>query len=359
MHTKKHALEILEQAEEMPLDLAMSRYFRARKFLGVRDRRAIGEGVYGMVRWRGLLDHQLPVPSWASRWELFQKIDPLKETNFPDHVRCSFPKDIYDLLGKHYGEKVFELCMALNGRAPTTVRVNTLKVSREELLKRWKELPCRATALSDVGVQFEGRVQLMGTPEARGGMFELQDEASQLVAALVAAKPGDQVLDYCAGSGGKALAIATRMHNRGQLFLHDVRERILLQARKRMKLAGVQNAQIGTGKRKSMDWVLVDAPCSGSGAWRRNPEMKWRFELDGLKEYVRLQREIFAKALTYMKPGGRIVYATCSLFPEENQRQMEHFVKQHGLQVVGEPFHSLPREGEMDGFFGVVFCAGS
>ncbi len=344
----------MEQAEEMPLDLAISRYFRTRKWLGARDRREIGEGVYGIIRWKGLLDHQLKEPTWGSRWDLFEKIDPRAKSKFPAYVQCSFPKDVYERIESHYGKEAFDICMALNGRAPTTVRVNTLKTSRGALLKRWKSLPCKPTDVSDVGVQFEGRVQLMGTPEKREGLFELQDEGSQLVAAMVQAKPGDQVLDYCAGSGGKALAIGAQMKNRGQLYLFDVREKILLQARKRLRAAGIQNAQVGTGKKKSMDWVLVDAPCSGSGAWRRNPEMKWRFDLADLKEYIRLQREVFAKALTYLAPGGRIVYATCSLFPEENERQAAYFVKQHGLQIVGEPFHSLPRDGEMDGFYGVT-----
>ena len=357
MDYRKLGVEILEQAEQVPLDLAISRYFRARKWLGARNRREIGEGVYGVIRWKGLLDHQLEKPNWGSRWDLFQEKGAEAPDDAPAHVRCSFPKDVYERIESHYPE-ASEICMALNGRAPTTVRTNTLKISREDLLKRWQHLPCKPTALSDVGIQFEGRVQLMGTPERREGFFELQDEGSQLVAAMVEAKPGDQVLDYCAGSGGKALAIAAQMENRGQLFVHDIREKILLQARKRLRLAGVQNAQIGTGKKRSMDWVLVDAPCSGSGAWRRNPEMKWRFALDDLREYIRMQREVFAKALTYLAPGGRIVYATCSLFPEENERQAAHFAKQHGLQIVGEPFHSLPREGEMDGFYGVVLCAG-
>jgi 16S rRNA (cytosine967-C5)-methyltransferase len=362
-----HLSKIFEvyEAGSLPLDLVVSRYMRANRAIGAKDRRAIGEGVYGVIRWKGLLDHLLKGEgSWAERYELLQRIDPLKvRRKLPPHVQVSCPEPLFNSLVEQWGEKrAQEIALTWNTRAPTTVRANTLKNTREALLQRWQGRyhvhPC---ALSDVGVLFEERVQLLGSQAYKEGLFELQDEASQLVAQLVEAGPKSHVLDYCAGAGGKSLAIAARMQNRGQLYLHDIRLRSLAEAKKRMKRAGVQNAQIvpaGDPKlarmKGKMDWVLVDAPCSGSGTWRRHPEMKWKFELTQLIDYIKRQRAIFAEALDYLAPKGKIVYATCSLFPEENEKQIEQFCRVHGLQVVGEPFQSLLRAGGPDGLCGAV-----
>ena len=198
--------------------------------------------------------------------------------------------------------------------------------------------------------------------EFKKGYFEVQDEASQLIAELIAIEPGMRFLDYCAGSGGKSLAIAPRLKERGQLFLHDIRPRALLEARKRLKRAGIQNAQLlpadSPNKRllkMKMDWVLVDAPCTGTGTFRRNPDMKWKFEDQLLPRIIQEQREIFEEALSFLKPGGHIVYATCSVLPQENLHQAAYFLDRFPLEQIGEPFSSIPLTGEMDGFFGVVF----
>ena len=187
----------------------------------------------------------------------------------------------------------------------------------------------------------------------------MQDEASQQVAALVQAKPGDHVLDYCSGSGGKALAFAPAMDGKGQIYLHDIRAHILQEAKRRLKRAGVQNAQVLTTDKlkplkKKCDWVLVDAPCTGTGTLRRNPDMKWRFTGEMLQRLIGEQRTIFEKALSYLKPEGRIVYATCSILKEENSEQIAHFLKTYGLKLEDSPLQTLPEEGGMDGFFGAV-----
>jgi 16S rRNA C967 or C1407 C5-methylase (RsmB/RsmF family) len=193
-------------------------------------------------------------------------------------------------------------------------------------------------------------------------LFEVQDEASQLIADLVAAVPGDHVLDFCAGSGGKSLAIAPRMGCKGQLYLHDVRPAVLREAKKRLYRAGIQNAQIlphdASHKRslkEVMDWVLVDAPCTGTGTLRRNPDMKWKFEESTLNRLIDEQRSIFREALNFVKPKGKIVYATCSVLPMENEWQAEFFEQNFGLKRLEPSFSSSPKKGGMDGFFGVVF----
>ena len=208
---------------------------------------------------------------------------------------------------------------------------------------------------------FNKKINFFGTEEFKQGLFEIQDEGSQNVAALVKAKPGQHFIDYCAGAGGKALAIAPSMDNKGQIYLHDIRNYPLQQAKKRLKRAGIQNAQIieaGSAKlrklKRSADWVFVDTPCSGSGTWRRNPTMKWDYKEGMIETLVGQQRTIFEKALSFMKPEGHIVYATCSIFPEENQQQIEHFTSLYDLEVVGKPFQSLPTPNGMDGFFGAI-----
>jgi 16S rRNA C967 or C1407 C5-methylase (RsmB/RsmF family) len=201
------------------------------------------------------------------------------------------------------------------------------------------------------------RSSLFALPEFKAGLFEVQDEASQIVAAQVNAFPGTHVLDYCCGAGGKALAIAPSMQGKGQMYLHDIRTQIFAEAKKRLKRAGIQNAQfiLPNDKKKKfigkMDWVLADVPCSGSGTLRRNPDMKWRFQASDIEELVQKQREIFEKALSFVKHKGHIVYATCSILPEENEQQVDFFLKHFPVRLVKEPFQSFPRKGKMDGFY--------
>jgi 16S rRNA C967 or C1407 C5-methylase (RsmB/RsmF family) len=196
------------------------------------------------------------------------------------------------------------------------------------------------------------------------GYFEVQDEASQRLSDLVAVKPGQLVLDFCAGSGGKSLAIAPKMQEKGQLFLHDIRKHTLLEAKKRLRRAGVQNAQIlfaDSVQKKNLyqkfDWVLVDAPCSGTGTLRRNPDMKWRFTPQLLQKLIQEQRTIFEQALRFVKPGGHIVYTTCSVLQLENEKQSYYFTKNFSLDATSAGFSSLPlHASDADGFYGQVFA---
>lgn len=364
-----HLLNLLEgyDKQSLPLDYWISQYFKLNKSLGSKDRAMITETVYGMVRWMGLLDYQIEgSPSWEKRYRKFLEIgsiDQLRNGSFPEHIQVSFPKVLYQLIVQDYGpEKAQELCLVSNTPAPTTVRANTLKISRDDLLKKWEGVyPVKQGKHSPNAIHFEKKVTFFNTVEFKEGFFEVQDEGSQLLADLVDPKPGDHVMDYCAGSGGKTLAFAPKLQHRGQIFLHDIRPWALDEAKKRLRRAGVQNAQVvkpespNLKKLKGrMDWVLVDAPCTGTGTLRRNPEMKWKFERENVSKFVEQQREIFEKALQLMKPGGRIVYGTCSLFKDENEHQVDYFCEKHGLERVREDLHILPTVGGMDGFYGAV-----
>lgn len=365
-----HLFQILKRydLQHLPLDLFLSHYFKAHRALGSKDRKLISEAIYGMIRWQKLLDFLVGKQnSWESRYAIYKNFQPenyLLATQIPLHVRISFPQDLFELLTSQYGvEKATRLCQICNTPAPTTIRVNTLKITREELLNRWKSqydvLPCE---FSPQGILFKKRIPFFELEEFKKGFFEVQDEGSQLLANLVQPTPGDQILDFCAGSGGKTLAFAPYMHGKGQIYLHDIRETALEQAKRRLSRAGIQNAQLLYPEHKTleklkrkMDWVLVDAPCSGSGTLRRNPDMKWKFSVEMLEGLAGQQRTIFEKALSFVKPGGKIIYGTCSILNIENELQVDHFIKTYSLKMIGSPFVSLPTFGGMDGFFGAVF----
>ena len=364
-----HILQFFDEyeANKGPLDKALHYYFRAHKSLGSKDRAEISSQIYQMTRQLGLIDFLLKdtSQSWANRYDLFLRLDEelKKHPNLPDHIQVSCPEFLFNKLKDQYGlELAKKISLANNLEAPVTLRANLHKISRESLLNELPEqLEAKPTLKSSSGITLARRSNLFELPAFKNGYFEIQDEGSQILASLVQAKPGDQIMDYCAGSGGKTLAIAPSLEEKGQLYLHDIRSNALAESKKRLKRAGVQNAQIlrydSTAKsrlRKKMDWIIVDAPCSGSGTLRRNPDMKWRFSEDYLKDFIGKQRFIFEQALSYLKPGGKIVYCTCSILAEENEMQVEHFLKSYDLSKVGPSFHSLPEKGRMDGFFGIV-----
>lgn len=342
-----------------PLDLALSEYFRAHKSIGAHDRRAMGETLYGMVRWKTLIDHLSPSPHFLDRLFCFRKMftdGRADNPSIPEAARLGINDFVYDRLCAAYGkEKTILICRILNSQAPVTIRANLLKTTRDQLFELLKTkfalAPCTK---APAGLQLQKREALFALKEFKDGLFEVQDEGSQLVADLVKTKPGDHVLDYCSGSGGKTLAFAHLMQGKGQIYLHDNRPHVLLEARKRLKRAGVQNAQFVLPK-KPVDWLLTDVPCSGTGTLRRNPDAKWKIDAPLIERLVALQREIVKEALVHLSPKGRFVYATCSILPEENEQQVEYFLKTHSLVLDGEPLFLLPEEGGTDGFFAAVF----
>lgn len=350
-----HISAFLEDYEkgQKPLDLALSEYLRSHKSIGAHDRRTIGETLYGMVRWKTLIDHFCPSKHHLERLACYRTL-PADLSSAPEPARLGINDFLYQRFCAIYGiGKTRELCQILNSQAPTTIRVNALKSSREALMEAWQGkfamTPCTKAAM---GIQFQKREPLFTLPEFKAGLFEVQDEGSQLIAALVQAKPGEHVLDYCSGSGGKTLAFAPGMEGKGQIYLHDNRPWILSEARKRLCRAGVQNVQFILPKRK-MDWVLADVPCSGTGTLRRNPDAKWKIDAPMVERLVQQQREIVAACCEYLKPGGRLVYATCSILPEENEAQIEFFFKTHSL-IAEKTVTFMPQEGGMDGFFAAV-----
>jgi 16S rRNA (cytosine967-C5)-methyltransferase len=340
-----------------PLDLALSEYLKAHKSIGAHDRRTIGETLYSMARWKSLIDHICPTSRPLDRLFAYRNLEKYRQDpSIPESAKLGINDFLYERFIALFGkEKTKELCQILNTAAPTTIRVNALKSTRAALLEAWQSkfqmTPCKKAPF---GIQFQKREPLFSLPEFKQGLFEVQDEGSQLVAELIKAKPGDHVLDYCSGSGGKTLAFAPQMQGKGQIYLHDNRPWVLLEARKRLRRAGIQNAQFILPK-KQVDWLLVDAPCSGSGTLRRNPDAKWKIDAPMVERLIEQQREIVKEALATLKPGGRLVYATCSILKEENDLQVEYFLKAHPLTLEGEPLSLLPIEGGMDGFFAAVF----
>lgn len=362
---KNHILKILNNysLDQGPLDLFLSQYFRCHHSLGSKDRKYIATTIYTLYKQLGLIDAIAKRPlTWDNRIEALENIE-TAPTVLPSHVRVSFPKDLFTLLANAYGEEhAMHVCSVLNEKAPVTLRVNTLKTSREALINQLSpSYPLKPCTHSSLGVTLKERSHLMSSSAFRNGLFEMQDEASQLAALFADPKPSEHILDFCSGAGGKSLAMACLMSNYGQLYLHDIRENALFQARKRMQRAGVQNFQLVKPHSKQlarlkahMDCVFVDVPCSGTGTLRRHPEQKWRFTLKYLQELIQIQREIVKQAIEYLKPKGRLVYATCSILEEENQKQLEYFRHHYRLQVVKEPLCLSPQSDGMDGFFAAV-----
>ncbi len=355
----------LYKEKKLPLDLLVHQYFKAHPALGSKDRGFLSDAIFALAKWQGLLSHldiQDPLQGI-----IFLDSDQFRAATqnleIPAHIRGSCPEYLFKLLCDAYGDsEALELALTFNTKAPVTIRANTLKISRDELLNRFSPIhEVVPTQTSPNGIEFKAKVHFSSLPEYTSGLFEVQDEGSQLVAELVQVEPGQLALDYCAGAGGKALAFAPRMQNKGQIFLHDIRGNALGEAKKRLARAGIQNAQASPADdpkwkkwKKKMDWILVDAPCSGTGTLRRNPDMKWNFNEEQLKQLVGQQRVIFEKALSFLKPGGKIVYATCSILPQENEMQIEHFMKTYSLKLEGEPLKILPKTGLMDGFYSAV-----
>jgi 16S rRNA (cytosine967-C5)-methyltransferase len=364
-----HLIQILkgfatQQQKSLPLDLFLKNYFYKNRSLGSHDRKYLTETVYKSIRWQGLIAYLAKEDlSLEHRIEIAEKLTPenyLNDSSIPLHNRVSFPEKYFSFLVEELGEeKATEFCLASNYPAPTTIRANTIKTTRDALLERLSSKESVSPGkFSPTAIHFAHRVNFLLLPEFKEGLFEVQDEASQMASFQVQAKSGDHFLDYCAGSGGKSLAIAPQMKGKGQLYLHDIRTHVLEEAKKRLKRAGIQNAKILEPKdlRKlegKMDWVLVDVPCSGSGTLRRNPDMKWKFEKESLEKTVATQREVFAKGLCFVKPKGHIVYTTCSVLPTENEKQIAYFLEHFAVEKVGESFQSFPSQG-MDGFYSTV-----
>jgi 16S rRNA (cytosine967-C5)-methyltransferase len=259
----------------------------------------------------------------------------------PADVRGEYPDWIAPLLTKRFGARMDAEMRAAITAASTDLRVNTIKATREEAIAALKAegIVAAPTGLSPVGLRVHGRPPLATLQCFKDGFIEVQDEGSQLVALLTDARPGMRVADFCAGAGGKTLAIAAQMKNKGKIVACDVLEGRIDRAAVRFNRAGVHNVERKALSSERDQWVkrhagtfdrvLVDAPCTGTGTWRRNPDAKWKLSPEDLAELEQVQRNILDSAWRLVKPGGRLIYATCSLLAEENEAQVDAFLGEH------------------------------
>lgn len=412
-------LELLSEVESAarPADAVISGWLRGRRLVDDTDRGAILELLHALLRHRARLGwwlsrracHDTPrnrllawlmlaegrTPDQAKR--LFLGAEALTEAeqalvaalrggamihpDMPDTVRLECPSWAVDPLRRRFGDAFGAEMAASLVPPPLDLRVNPLKSTRAAVLRELKGMGLRAeaSALAPHGIRVSERLSLARLPGLKSGEIEIQDEGSQLVALLVGARPGERVVDFCAGAGGKTLAIAAQMQNKGHLIACDVNEGRLKRCAERLRRAGLHNVETKVLASETDRWVkrhkggfdrvLVDAPCSGTGTWRRNPDARWRAPDLGLESLVALQARILASAARLVKPGGRLVYATCSLLAEENDEQVAAFLAVHPafrvmplpqvapqLAGVGPSDHlSLtPARHGTDGFFAAV-----
>jgi 16S rRNA (cytosine967-C5)-methyltransferase len=409
-----------------PADDTVAGYFRRHRFAGVKDRGAISEHIYAVLRNRAALDWWIGragggLPSDARRrmlaalllvqgWEPGEitrafdgdrfrpvRLDPAEEQlvaalagqglqhrDMPADVRGSYPAWLHPHLEAVFGRSVPREMAALNEGAQLDLRANRIKADREQARAALalEGVEAARTKLSPVGLRVYERIPLGNLQAFRAGLVEVQDEGSQVAALLADAQPGMRVVDFCAGAGGKTLALAAAMDNRGHLVACDISTVRLERATQRLRRAGVsivQRVPLSSARDKwvkrhveGFDRVFVDAPCTGTGTWRRNPDAKWRLTPKDLEELVVLQAEILDSAARLVRPGGRLIYATCSLLREENEGQIEAFLAGHEgffLRPIGEVWQATiggecPVRGDMlrltparhgtDGFFAAV-----
>ncbi len=345
------------------LDLSLKNYFKKNSALGSKDRKVLGNFAYKLCRYESLIEHVLQVkkldPQNIREIDAFDPQNYLNDASIPLYIRYGFDKNFLEFLQKSLSEKDFLVFLgSVHQEAPLYARSNPLKISRDDLVSLLKNhFPVQATELSPYGIRFEKRENFAALEPFKQGLIEIQDEASQLIAIHLNPKPKEAVCDFCAGSGGKSLLIGALMQNQGQLFLHDVREKALIEAKKRLKRAGVQNYQILNSSFSNkqflhyFDRLLLDVPCSGTGTLRRNPDMKEKLCVEDIHELISLQREIFSKAFPLIKPKGVILYATCSVLKEENQDQIAFFCQNYPVKKIGASFQTIPTENGPDGFF--------
>ena len=417
--------------EAMPPDQIIDKYFRKRRYAGSGDRRYIGSHVYDILRHRSRLDWWLartgigistdarrralvflvvhdraspdeigniftgnthcPTPLEDDERALVDGLygRPAINDDMPDHVRLEYPEWMDRSFRSLWGENLEREMSALNQPASMDLRVNTMKSTPEDALARLREdyMDCEPMPLSPIGIRVEGKLRIGGTRAYKEGLVEVQDEGSQLVSMLTDARPGMTVIDYCAGAGGKTLAMAAMMSQgdriSGRLHALDISGYRLERMAPRQKRAGVfgikrraiaaENDPWVTENTETADRVLCDVPCTQTGSWRRNPEARWHFSPEDLDNIRESQQRILSSAATLVKHGGRLIYVTCSLLQEENEQQLIWFLENHAdfkplsidqvwRETVGGPppptgpsLRLSPASTGTDGFFCAVF----
>lgn len=405
----RHVEDLLREVLRFtgPADVTLSRYFREHPKLGGRDRAVVAEAVYALLRNRSVMTHVaesgagpqmrrlalLAITAIAGAesigglsedeqaWlEHTSKID---RSHLPPAMQANLPQWLYDLLVARMGqEQTLALADAMNSQAPLDLRVNAIKAKREEVLAEMIEagIKCEVTPYAPAGIRTQGKPALQNMPLFKEGKIEVQDEGSQLLAQLLGARRGEMVVDFCAGAGGKTLAIGAQMRNTGRLYAFDVSEKRLAKLKPRLARSGLSNvhpvmiAHEKDAKVKRLagkiDRVLVDAPCSGMGTLRRNPDMKWRQTEATVQEMHEKQIAILTSAARLVKKGGRLVYGTCSILDEENDAVVAEFLAANtGFKLVpasevlaeqkiplsmGDYLKMSPVTHHTDGFFAAV-----
>jgi 16S rRNA (cytosine967-C5)-methyltransferase len=278
----------------------------------------------------------------------------------PAYVEGDYPQWLDPQLQRVFADDRAAEGAALASRAPLDLRVNTLAAERDEALAKLQHLNAAPTRWSPIGIRIRLAAEakspaIHAEPIFLKGQIEIQDEGSQLAALLSAAKPGEQVVDLCAGAGGKTLALAAMMENHGQIFATDADKRRLAPIHARLERAGVRNVQVRTPRPGTdaladlegrTDLVLIDAPCTGTGVWRRNPDAKWRIRPGAVAERIKEQIAVLDRAEKLVKPGGRILYATCSVLEDENGTQVRAFLARHEGFAAVPPAEVMATLGE-------------
>jgi 16S rRNA (cytosine967-C5)-methyltransferase len=382
------AIELLEtiEANRVPAAGALKEWGTKHRFAGSGDRAAIAGLVWDVLRrrasraWimgaetararllgmlkleRGLSIDAIAVLCDGSRFAP----SPLTEAErsalasnslegAPAHVAGDYPEWLEPHFAQAFGEDRALEAAAMASRAPLDLRVNTLKAGRDKVLAATAHLNTMPTKWSPVGLRIEisadaRNVGIHAEETFIKGLIEVQDEGSQLAALLSAAKAGEQVIDLCAGAGGKTLALAAMMQGKGRLIATDQDKRQLAPIHERLSRAGVHNCEVRTPRGEadalsdisaSADLVMIDAPCTGTGTWRRNPDAKWRMRPGALEVRLKAQGEVLGRAAHLVKPGGRIAYVTCSVLPAENGHQVRAFLARHPEFAVIPPSETV------------------
>ncbi len=371
------AIEILDSIFEgsKPADTIITDYFKARRYAGSKDRRNVTNRVYHILRNRakfGWLCDQVELEHSARNMLLCdcllddQPLDDLFNAeqyapaslteleknalsvlaefdlnNAPQHVRLEYPQWLEKELQDSLGDDLHKALDALNTEAPLDLRINHLhpEYARASEILRAEQMDVEKTPYSPFGLRSQKKVKMGGIKAYKDGLVDIQDEGSQLIALLSAVKDQELVMDFCAGAGGKTLAMAAEMNNKGILYALDIAAKRLFKMNRRLDRAGVNNVILHPINTEQDPWLkqfegrvdrlLIDAPCSGIGAWRRSPESRWKLTADLLKDLQGRQERILQTAAHLVKPGGRLIYATCSLLKSENERQVEIFLEAH------------------------------
>lgn len=404
------AIDVLDALArtDQPLDRLLRDWFRTRRYAGSKDRAAVAQRVFDIQRHRASLawrmgseqPRALAIGSLISSGEAADAYfsgdgyGPAPLTNAereiiarepgssaPLSARGEYPAFLEPELRRAFGDDLLAEMIALQDRAPVDLRVNTLKRERGEVLDALRSLGFAAepTPFSPIGIRVAsgaGAAELGRGDLFKAGAFEFQDEAAQIASFLCQARPGERVLDLAAGAGGKALALAAMMRNTGEIVACDIREGALRNLAERAARAGVTIIRTHVTEKEppagAFDLVLVDAPCSGSGTWRRQPELRWKLSPAIVSERMALQNTLLDQAAARLAKGGRLVYATCSILPCENEDRVTAFLARHtdfSILPAAESwcdshavpprmekfFKATPRATGMDGFFAAIF----